>query len=162
MSKKDKNKPGEICGLLGVGSRFEGRIRFEGTLRIDGLIHGQIICKNKKHSVVIVTEMAVVEADIVADVVIVAGMVSGNIKAMERLELHVPGRIEGLVYTSDMSIEDGALFQGECIMIRHLSDEDKASLKMEGFYDIHQLDLITHDQQSLLEPMEKKWDKKLR
>jgi len=144
--RKERNIASEICGLLSVGSRFEGRIRFEGTLRIDGIVYGQIICKNQKPSVVIITELAIVEADIIADIVIVSGMVSGNIKAIDRLELHAPGRIEGLVYTSDLSIEEGALFQGECIMIRHLNAEDKRSLKMEGFYDIHQQNLIQHDQ----------------
>ncbi len=145
----------EICGLLGVGSRFEGRIRFEGTLRIDGTVYGQITCTNENHSIVIVTELAIVEADIVADIVIVSGKVSGNIKATQRLELHAPGRIEGLVYTSDMSIGDGALFQGECVMIRHMSSAEKDVFKMEGFYDIHQHNLIQQDQELVTAPMEK-------
>jgi cytoskeletal protein CcmA (bactofilin family) len=133
--KEDKSY--EISGLLGAESRFEGLIRFDGTIRIDGSVFGQIISKNSKPSMVIITEMAKVEADIIADVVIISGAVSGNIKAVEKLEIHAPGRLEGLVYTSEFSIEDGALFQGECIMIRHLSPEDKQYLKMEGFYNIH-------------------------
>ena len=133
---KDKNSY-EISGLLGAGSRFEGLISFDGTVRIDGSVYGQIICKSEKPSMVIITELASVEADIIADVVIVSGKVSGNIKATEKLEIHAPGRLEGLIYTSDFSIEDGALFQGECIMIRHLSQEDRQYLKMEGFYNIH-------------------------
>lgn len=134
---KDKNSY-DISGLLGAGSRFEGLIRFDGTIRIDGAVYGQIICKSEKPSMVIITELATVEADIIADIVIISGKVSGNIKATEKLEIHAPGRLEGLVYTSDFSIEDGALFQGECIMIRHLSSEDRQYLKMEGFNDIHQ------------------------
>ena len=142
--------PQDISGLLGMGSRFEGRIKFEGILRIDGIVYGQISCKNDKPSMVIITESAVVEADLVADIVIVSGMVSGNIKAIERLELHAPGRIEGLIYTSDFSIEDGALFQGECTMIGNLNDEDKRILKMEGFYDIHQTNLIENGRKSIV------------
>lgn len=132
-----KEKQHEMSGLLGVGSRFEGEIRFDGTLRIDGDVLGLIICKSSKPSTVIITEMAAVEADIVADNVIISGTVFGNVKAAEKLELYAPGRLEGLVYTSDFSIEDGALFQGECIMIRHLSFEEKNSLKMEAFYTVH-------------------------
>lgn len=153
--KQKKASANEICGLLGVGSRFEGRIKFEGTLRIDGMVYGQITCSNENLSIVIVTELAVVEADIVADIVIVSGKVSGNIKATERLELHAPGRIEGLVYTSDMSIDDGALFQGECVMIRHMNSAEKNVFKMEGFYDIHQHNLIQQDQQVVTSSMEK-------
>lgn len=143
----------DISGLLGAGSRFEGLISFDGTLRIDGAVYGQIICKNEKPSMVIITENASIEADIVADVVVISGMVSGNIKAVEKLEIHAPGRLEGLVYTSEFSIDDGALFQGECIMIRHLSPEDKQYLKMEGFYNIHQ-HLINENRKALQEPLD--------
>lgn len=142
----------EITGLLGAGSRFEGLISFDGTIRIDGSVYGQIICRNNKPSMVIITEMAVVQADIIADVVVVSGTVSGNVKAVDKLEILAPGRLEGLVYTSDFSIEDGALFQGECIMIRHLSDEDKQYLKMEGFYNIHHHQIINENRQTLQEP----------
>ncbi|MCP4756580.1 MAG: polymer-forming cytoskeletal protein [Proteobacteria bacterium] len=137
-----RNDPNDISGLLGAGSRFEGEIKFDGTLRIDGAVFGQIISKSDKPSTVIITEMAVVEADIIADSVVISGTVSGNIKAIEKLELYAPGRLEGLVYTSDFSIDNGALFQGECVMIRHLSFEDKRALKMEGFYTIHHRRLI--------------------
>jgi len=143
-----REKQHGISGLLGVGSRFEGEIRFDGTIRIDGDVMGQIICKSSKPSTVIITEMASVEADIVADNVIISGTVFGNIKAVEKLELYAPGRLEGLVYTSDFSIEDGALFQGECIMIRHLNFEEKNSLKMEAFYTVHHHRLLNLNRQS--------------
>ena len=132
-----KKAEGELAGILSAGCRFEGLIKFSGTFRIDGAVFGRIVCNDQGPSTVIISESAIVEADIVADSVIISGNVSGNIKAVERLELYAPGRLEGLVYTSDFSIEDKALFQGECIMIRHLSDEDKKTLKAEGFYEIH-------------------------
>ncbi|MCG8338981.1 MAG: polymer-forming cytoskeletal protein [Proteobacteria bacterium] len=150
---KDK-KSYDISGLLGSGSHFEGQINFDGTLRIDGSVYGQIMCKNSSPSMVIITEMAKVEADIIADVVVISGTVSGNIKAVDKLEIHAPGRLEGLVYTSDFSIEDGALFQGECIMIRHLSAEDKQYLKMEGFYNIHHHQLINENRKTLQSPID--------
>jgi len=106
VSKKQQINT-EITGLLGISSRFEGEIRFEGTLRIDGVVNGKIFCKNDLPSKVIITEMAVVEADITADIVIISGQVAGNVKAIKRLEIHAPGRLEGLV------------------------------LKMEHFYEIH-------------------------
>lgn len=145
----DKKISKTITGLLGVGSHFQGQINFDGTLRIDGVVYGEIFCKSDILSTVIITERAVVEADIVADIVIVSGMASGNIKAIERLELHAPGRIEGMVYTSDFYIKDGALFQGECIMIRHLSAEDKRALKLEGFYNIHSKNSISDKRQTI-------------
>jgi len=145
---------GGLSGILSVGTRFEGLIRFSGTFRIDGSVFGRIVCKNDGPSTVIITESATVEADVIADSVIISGNVSGNIKAVESLELYAPGRLEGLVYTSDFSIEDKALFQGECIMIRHLSEEDKKALKAEGFYEIHR-QLLNQNRQSIQELPEK-------
>ncbi|MBT3933041.1 MAG: polymer-forming cytoskeletal protein [Bacteroidetes bacterium] len=146
---KNSSNPDVISGLLGVGSHFHGRINFNGTLRIDGVVCGEIISKKSKKSVLIITETAQVEADIIADIVIVSGMVSGNIKAIERLELHSPGRVEGMVYTSDFYIQDGALFQGECITIRHLSAEEKEALKLEGFYNIHSTNVLTSNRKAI-------------
>ena len=116
-----------ISGLLGVGSHFHGRINFNGTLRIDGIVCGEIVSKKSKKSVLIITETASVEADIIADVVIVSGM----------------------VYTSDFYIQDGALFQGECITIRHLSTEDKEALKLEGFYNVHSTNLLSSNRKAI-------------
>lgn len=150
-----KNKSeGGLSGILSAGCIFEGLIKFSGTFRIDGSVFGRIVCNNEGPSTVIITESATVEADIIADNVIISGNVSGNIKAVERLELIAPGRLEGLVYTSDFSIEDKALFQGECIMIRHLSDEDKMALKAEGFYEIHH-QFLNQNRQSIQELPEK-------
>ena len=146
MNSKSTSKT--ITGLLGASTKFQGKINFDGTLRIDGDVYGEIYCKGDTPSTVIITERAMVEADIVADVVVVSGSVLGNIKAIKRLELHAPGRIEGMVYTSDFYIRNGALFQGECIMIRHLSAKDKRTLKLEGFYNIHFKEFIAKERQN--------------
>ena len=140
-----------LSGVLGPGSLFEGKISFEGTLRIDGSVNGEIICKNHQPSTVIITENAIVEANIIADVIIVSGMLSGNLKAIEKLEIIAPGRVEGLVYTSDLSIEDGALFQGECVMLRQFSDDDKRGMKLEGFYNVHHEHMLQNDRVSIWE-----------
>lgn len=145
-----KGNSQELSGLLGVGSKFEGQIKFDGILRIDGSVFGQIICKNEKPSTVIITEKAIVEADIIADNVVISGNVSGNIKAIEKLELFSPGKLEGLIYTSDFCIHDGAMFQGECIMVRHLNSEEKKFLKMEGFYNVHS-QLLGENRQTIRE-----------
>ena len=151
MIEQILNNKEVISGVLGPGSLFEGRISFDGTLRIDGAVNGEIICKSHQPSTVIITENAVVEANIIADVIIVSGMLSGNLKAIEKLEIIAPGRVEGLVYTSDLSIQDGALFQGECVMLRQFSHEDKRGMKLEGFYDIHQENMMQSERSSIWE-----------
>lgn len=151
MPKEERTTQSEITGLLGASSNFQGRILFTGTIRIDGQVTGDIICKDDKPSMVIITEHARVHANIIADVVVVAGSLIGNIKAIERLELVNPGRAEGLLYTSDLSIQDGALFQGECIMIRSFTELEKQTLKKEGFTQFHQSKMIRSHRNSIHE-----------
>lgn len=121
-----------LTGLLGAGSKFNGEIRFEGTFRVDGVMTGRIVCKNNKPSTVIISQNAIVDADIVADIVVVSGQLVGKIQAMERIEVYAPGKVEGQVYTSEIMIAEKALFQGQCVMIRHLSLEEKNKLKQQA------------------------------
>lgn len=129
---KKKLKTSNITGLLGVESQFDGEIQFEGILRIDGHLTGRIVCKDENPSTVIITEKAVVDAEIIADVVIISGKSIGNVLAIERVEIHAPGRLQGKIYTCDMVIEEGALFHGECVMLRHLTLEEKRDFKYDG------------------------------
>ncbi len=146
-----KSQKSAMSGLLGVGSRFEGDILFEGTLRVDGQIFGRIHCKNNKPSTVIISELAVVEGTIVADTVIISGKMLGNVRAIEKIEIHAPGKLEGNVFTCDLMIDDGALFQGECVMIRHLSDNEKEKLKLEEAKDIVKNKLIPDKRMSIVQ-----------
>ena len=118
-----------LNGLLGEQSKFEGVITFEGSLRIDGIMTGKLICSNLQPSAVIITENAKVEADIIADLIIVSGSLYGSIYALEKLQLNAPGRLEGRIYTDNLLIENGAYFQGLCISTRDIANTKKDELK---------------------------------
>src|SRR6188472_357637 len=79
-------RPGEVHTLLGKGSEFEGKLTFEGQVRIDGKFTGQIQTKD----VLVIGEGARVSAEIVAGTVIINGIVEGNVKATQSVELHQP------------------------------------------------------------------------
>src|SRR5215468_6174663 len=75
----------EITALHGRGTRFEGKLTFEGRVRIDGIFKGEI----KSDDVLIIGEGAEVHAEIdVATVIIKGGIVNGNIRAKNSIELH--------------------------------------------------------------------------
>lgn len=122
-----------MSGILAAGSRFEGDIVFDGILRIDGCVRGKITSQTEKPSILIISEHAMIEADIIVDIVIISGQVLGNVFAQDRIELSSPGRLEGKIYTFDLVIDDNALFQGECTMLRHLARNDRRLLKYAGF-----------------------------
>jgi cytoskeletal protein CcmA (bactofilin family) len=97
--------------VIGVGTRFQGNIRSKGFVRIDGTVEGGVSAEG-----VIVGEKAQITGDIVAKTVFVAGRVTGNVTAANALELQPKGQITGDVRAAQLSIAEGALFEGNCVM----------------------------------------------
>ncbi len=97
--------------VIGAGTRFQGNIRSKGFVRIDGTVEGGVSAEG-----VIVGEKAQITGDILAKTVFVAGRVTGNITAANALELQPKGQITGDVRAAQLSIAEGALFEGNCVM----------------------------------------------
>jgi len=110
--KKDK-KIDSISTFLGSDTSFEGTIEFQGTIRVDGRVKGKICSQG---GTLIVGEKAVIDADIIADAVVIMGEVNGTIDAKKRIEVYPPGRLGGNVQAAVISIEPGAIFNGNCAM----------------------------------------------
>lgn len=107
-----KGKSGELNGFLDRGASFKGELEFEDTMRIDGKFNGKIISKNE----LIVGESAVIEGDIHVGRIAISGTVIGKIKADQRVEIHRNGKVYSDVDTPALIIEEGAIFQGNCVM----------------------------------------------
>jgi cytoskeletal protein CcmA (bactofilin family) len=103
----------EITALLGKGTRFDGKLHFEGRVRIDGVFKGEI----KSDDTLIIGDGAEVHAEIdVATVIVRGGVVNGNIRAKNSLEIHAPGRLIGNIHSPSVFIDRGVEFQGSCRM----------------------------------------------
>ncbi len=103
----------EITALLGRGTRFEGKLYFEGRVRIDGSFKGEI----KSDDTLIVGDGAEVHAEIdVATVIVRGGVVHGNVRAKNAIEIHAPGKLVGNIQSPSLFIERGVEFQGSCQM----------------------------------------------
>jgi cytoskeletal protein CcmA (bactofilin family) len=115
LKREEENvvvRGGDVHTLLGKGSEFEGKLTFEGQVRIDGKFSGQIFTKDT----LVIGEGARVNAEINAGTVIVNGVVEGNIRASQLIELHNPGRVKGNMETPALSIDKGVMFEGSCKM----------------------------------------------
>jgi cytoskeletal protein CcmA (bactofilin family) len=66
----------------------------------------------------IIGERAVLQADIRAGRVVVNGEVTGNLRAMERIELKRTARVFGDVEAPVVVVEEGVLFEGHCRMAK--------------------------------------------
>jgi cytoskeletal protein CcmA (bactofilin family) len=107
-----KGKSGELNGFLDRGSSFKGELEFEDTMRIDGRFNGKIVSKNE----LIVGESATIEGDVHVGRIAISGTVIGRIVAAQRVEIHRNGKVYSDVDTPALVIEEGAIFQGNCVM----------------------------------------------
>ncbi|MEE9274461.1 MAG: polymer-forming cytoskeletal protein [bacterium] len=112
MARSDKSYEKTIRAFLGEGTEFKGVISFEGTVRVDGVLEGEVITEDT----FIVGVSARVKADIKAGVVIVMGEVNGKIEAKEKCEIRAGSHFRGEVFTPNIYIEEGAIFEGMCHM----------------------------------------------
>jgi len=101
-------KRSEICAIIEEGCKFEGNLSFSGVVRIAGVVNGSVF----SNDTLIISEGAVINADINANVVIISGSVKGNIKASSRVEIRRPARFEGTVVSPSLVVEEGVIFHG--------------------------------------------------
>lgn len=104
---------GGISTILGKETSFFGVLEFHKPLQINGYFEGEILTDG----VVLIGETAVVKANIRAGTVVVGGEVTGNIEALQKLEMLSSGRVYGNVKTAKLQIADGVVFDGNCEMI---------------------------------------------
>ena len=111
----------EQRAYLDSGSKISGKLSFDGPIRIDGHVDGEI---NAKDSLTI-GESAVVTAQIKAASIIVAGKVSGDIIAAQRIEIRPSAKVLGNLTSPVLIVHEGALFEGHCSMQPEAVREDR-------------------------------------
>ena len=93
-------------------SKFEGRISGSGEIIVIGLVTGTIDARGT----VTVAEQGRVEATVHGRGVIVAGTVTGDITADEKIELEASALVDGNITAPRILIRDGATFKGQVNM----------------------------------------------
>lgn len=114
MLKKKNENSKEIKAFIGKDCKFEGKFVFKGSVKIDGFFEGEIYSES---GTLIIGETATIKGKIKTANVINKGKVEGNIEA-EKIENFVPGNIFGNIITNSFFIQAGAIFDGECRMVK--------------------------------------------
>jgi len=107
------NLNGAFDSCIGKGTRISGKLNFRDPARIEGEAEGEIVAEE-----LMIAPTAVVTAKIAAVRVTVAGHVSGEIVARERLELLPTARLRCSITTPNLVLNEGAQFEGDCKMPR--------------------------------------------
>ena len=98
--------------IIGKGATFDGLLEISGGLRVDGNLKGKV----SSADIILIGPSGTVEADLEAKEAIVGGIVRGNIKAPDKVELQAKSQVEGDIVTYSLVVEQGAVFQGNCQM----------------------------------------------
>ena len=124
-----KKKQPPIKSLIAQGTRIEGNVLFHDGLRVDGEVVGDIRASDEQPSILVISEVAVVTGQILADHVIINGHVKGPVQAFELLELQPKARIEGDVSYKALEMHQGATITGQ---LKPMAGgvEDKPTLKL--------------------------------
>lgn len=117
--------------LIGPHSLIKGELRLSGSTRIDGRVEGNITAGADSVTVVI-SEGAQVQGDILAHRILVAGKVSGQIHATERVELQAQCMVQGDIKYGSIAIEHGARVMGLLLQI------DESKRELSGDSDLRQ------------------------
>jgi cytoskeletal protein CcmA (bactofilin family) len=109
-------------GTASIGSsiQIKGELQGDEDLTIDGRVEGKIDLRD--HNLTIGPN-GKIKADLFARHIVIAGDVSGNAHAAERVEIAPSGRLTGDIVSPRITIADGAHFKGSVDM------EHKAAAK---------------------------------
>jgi cytoskeletal protein CcmA (bactofilin family) len=105
-------------GPIASGPELDGELNFKDMLRVNGHIAGRVTSQN---GTLIVDPSARLDADIDVGVAVVSGIVNGDVIAHERVELGPAAIINGNISTRALTMKPGAVFQGDCRMLKNES-----------------------------------------
>lgn len=115
-------KEGRLSGYVGAGTVLTGETSFQAMLRIDGHLTGRVSSEN---GTLVIGSTGRVDADISVVTATVGGTVNGDIVATEKVELGRTARVLGNIQTPRLVIEDGAIFEGSCSMMKAKENSEK-------------------------------------
>ncbi|GHV86094.1 hypothetical protein AGMMS50230_17020 [Spirochaetia bacterium] len=108
-----QGKKGTKVIVLGNTVSMDGFLRFKDTLCIQGKFKGTI----EATGALVVDKGAMVDADhISVTTLTVYGAVSGQVRAVDKIDLLSGSQLRGDISASRLRIADGVLFEGQCSM----------------------------------------------
>lgn len=122
-------KEGRLSGFIGYGTILSGEAAFQAMLRIDGQFTGRI---SSEGGTLIVGSTGQVDANVTVAAAVINGTVNGDIIAAEKLELGRTARVVGNIRTPRLVIEDGAILEGGCAMLKAREAVDKRSAENDS------------------------------
>ncbi len=103
-----------VTTIIGSDTVVEGTIITKSSVRIDGTLVGGVSAEG----VVILTKQGKIHGNVMAENIIVAGVVEGNMQIRDKVDVEPTGEIYGDITTKKLLIDEESIFQGNCYMNR--------------------------------------------
>ena len=115
MFGRKKIKSAQIDTLIGKNTVVKGDVHYRGGLHIEGKVQGNLIADSNEKTVLIVSEKGHVEGDVKGPVIILNGMIEGDVYSTATLEMARHAKVKGNVYYNLLEMEVGAKVNGSLI-----------------------------------------------
>ena len=134
MKGFSSNKIDRIETLVGEGSVIEGNITGDNSILINGTVTGDVTTQ----STIRVGRSGVIKGNVKANSAILSGIIEGDLDVLDSTVLGPHSRLKGDLKTTRLKIEEGATFEGRCVMLDRKAEED---LKDDGEKTKDELDV---------------------
>src|SRR6478672_1237898 len=125
-------KEGRLSGFVGHGTTLTGETEFHAMLRVDGHLIGTV---SSEAGTLIIGTNGQVDANVSVAAAMINGTVNGDVVASEKLQLGRTARVLGNIQSPRLIIEEGAILEGSCSMIRARETEEEARTAEEETYE---------------------------
>lgn len=129
-------KEGRLSGFVGNGTVLTGETNFQATLRVDGHLTGKV---GSDSGTLIIGSTGRVDANISVAAAMINGTVNGDIIATEKVELGRTARVVGNIKSPRLLIEDGAILEGTCSMLKSKEAFDKRTFDSKRQLETNEL-----------------------
>ncbi len=145
-------KEGRLSGFVGNGTTLNGETNFQAMFRVDGHLTGSITSESGK---LVVGSTGKVDANVTVATAIISGTVNGDIVATEKIELGRTARVVGNIQTARLIIEDGAVLEGSCSMLKAKESFDKRIERSKSYSDLNNYPQLEIDEPEEVNDAEK-------
>ena len=124
-------KEGRLSGFVGNGTVLTGETNFQAMLRVDGHLTGRVTSEN---GTLIIGSTGRVDANIAVAAAQINGIVNGDIIATDKIELGRTARIGGNIQTPRLVMDEGAILEGSCSMVKAREASEKRAADINAQY----------------------------
>ena len=108
--------------FIDQGTKVQGLISFSEPAVIEGVVEGEVIAKTELY----ISEAAVLSSKVQGQTIVVKGKVNGDIEAVN-LRLLAPAVISGNISAQKLSVEEGVMIEGQCLVSTGKSASNKTA-----------------------------------